>query len=241
MRAAPALPLLCALLLRAAFCAGPEREGAWSALPGTDAELRAERSLSSGAVALSGLGAWRGTVAEARGGAGWTRLPGRGGWTELRVDLAAAARPGGLGAIAGVRAVDRRAGEGFAETEFLPGAGLLLSAAPAGGGAGREFAATFLVDAERRILPRLSLLVRREEWSTLLELRTSAREPPTVFVSETLRARGALSLRLDAEGPPARLGLSIAVGLGRAGALLLAAAGGSGDDGACGLGWRARP
>ena len=68
-----------------------------------------------------------------------------------------------------------------------------------------------------------------------------AREPPTVFVSETLRARGALSLRLDAEGPPARLGLSIAVGLGRAGALLLAAAGGSGDDGACGLGWRARP
>ena len=186
---------------------------------------------------------------ELRAGGSLLLLPGNGGpdWSERSAEALGAARWRGWSFGAGGRWRDRRAEDArgrilFAETEFSPGAELAVAfGAPeeerpgADGGekkeAGRrkgrtgpvrprgELAASALFPPDERPEWRLSLLAETGFWKSRLELLGSARLGVLVRVAETFDLRERIALELEAEGPPARLGLFLVGRLGRFGGL----------------------
>ena len=201
------------------------------------------------ARSVSGFALRREERWELRAGGSLLRLPGGGGpdWSERGAEALGAARWRGWSFGAGGRWRDRRAEDGrgktlFAETEFSPGAALAVAfgapeeegRAESGGaekGAGRrkgrtgpvrprgELAASALFPPDERPEWRLSLLAGTGFWKSRLELLGSARLGVLVHVAETFDLRERIALELEAEGPPARLGLFLLVRLGRFGGL----------------------
>ena len=201
------------------------------------------------ARSVSGFALRREERWELRAGGSLLALPGRDGpeWSERTGEALGAARWRGWSLGAGGRWRDRRAEDGrgkvlFAETEFSPGALLAVAfGAPdeedgdSGGGAGTgtrgkkagrrpvrprgEFSASALLPPDESPEWRLSLTARTGFWKSRLELLGSDRLGVLLHVAETFDLRERIALELEAEGPPARLGLLLLVRFGRFGGL----------------------